>query len=137
MFEGDKTALSVRYPPSLTFSPPPPHHSLSRNTQTTKKGYPTPTLGRDAALAEALPWLRRHSIWSRGRFGSFKYEVANQDHSVMLGVEAADNMLFGAAEVTLHHPDAVNARRNEELLYAPPPQEHGGCGGGGGGKAAA
>ncbi len=38
-------------------------------------GYPTPTLGRDAVLAEALPWLRARGIWSRGRFGSYKYEV--------------------------------------------------------------
>ncbi len=44
---------------------------------------------------QALPWLRADGIWSRGRFGSYKYEVANQDHSLMLGVEAADNVLFG------------------------------------------
>lgn len=41
-------------------------------------GYPTPSVGRDAVLREALPWLRKHNIWSRGRFGSYKYEVANQ-----------------------------------------------------------
>ena len=58
-------------------------------------GYPTPSLGRDAVLAEALPWLREQKIWSRGRFGSYKYEVGNQDHSLMLGVECADNVLFG------------------------------------------
>ena len=39
--------------------------------------------------------LRQHNIWSRGRFGSYKYEVANQDHSLMIGVEAADNILYG------------------------------------------
>ena len=38
-------------------------------------GYPTPTLARDDVLAEALPWLRERGIWSRGRFGSYKYEV--------------------------------------------------------------
>lgn len=57
-------------------------------------------------------------IWSRGRFGSYKYEVANQDHSLMLGVEAVDNMLFGIKEMTLNHPDIVNAKKNTELLYA-------------------
>ncbi|KAI8470924.1 MAG: hypothetical protein J3K34DRAFT_520970 [Monoraphidium minutum] len=82
-------------------------------------GYPTPSLGRDAVLAEALPWLRRHGIWSRGRFGSYKYEVGNQDHSLMLGVEAADSMLFGTAEVTLHHPNIANAGKNAEPRYAP------------------
>ena len=46
-------------------------------------------------LAEALPWLREQKIWSRGRFGSYKYEVGNQDHSLMLGVECADNVMFG------------------------------------------
>lgn len=51
---------------------------------------------------QALPWLRADGIWSRGRFGSYKYEVANQDHSLMLGVEAADNVLFGTrVRVTL------------------------------------
>ena len=41
-------------------------------------GYPTPSLARDGVLAQALPWLREKGIWSRGRFGSYKYEVANQ-----------------------------------------------------------
>lgn len=80
-------------------------------------GYPTPSLSRDAAISKALPWLREHSIWSRGRFGSWKYEVGNQDHSLMLGVEAADNILFGGAELTLRNPNIVNATKNEELRY--------------------
>lgn len=41
-------------------------------------GYPTPSLGRDAAISKALPWLREHFIWSRGRFGSWKYEVGSR-----------------------------------------------------------
>ena len=43
-------------------------------------GYPTPTLERDAALSEALPYLYDKDILSRGRFGAWKYEVGNQDH---------------------------------------------------------
>ena len=35
-------------------------------------GYPTPSLGRDAVLEKALPWLQQYNIWSRGRFGSYK-----------------------------------------------------------------
>ncbi|KAK9815579.1 hypothetical protein WJX72_006193 [[Myrmecia] bisecta] len=81
-------------------------------------GYPTPSVGRDAVLTEALPFLRQHGIWSRGRFGSYKYEVGNQDHSLMLGVECADNVLFGGKELTLSHPNIVNAKKNTELLYA-------------------
>ena len=43
-------------------------------------GYPTPSLERDDVLAEALPYLQDKDILSRGRFGSWKYEVGNQDH---------------------------------------------------------
>lgn len=78
-------------------------------------GYPTPSLDRDAALQEVLPVLQeRFGILSRGRFGSWKYEVGNQDHSFMLGVEAVDRALFGAPEMTLESPDFVNGRRNTE-----------------------
>lgn len=44
-----------------------------------------------------------------------QYEVANQDHSMMLGVEAVDNILFGSKEITLNFPDIVNAKKNFEL----------------------
>ncbi|KAJ9103141.1 hypothetical protein QFC21_002563 [Naganishia friedmannii] len=78
-------------------------------------GYPTPSLGRDAALAQVLPRLKEEfGIWSRGRFGSWKYEVGNQDHSFMLGVEAVDSALYGSPEMTLNEPDWVNGRRNVE-----------------------
>jgi len=80
-------------------------------------GYPTPTLERDNALAASLPWLRERGIWSRGRFGSWKYEVANQDHSCMLGVEAVDNILHGSAEITLNHPTIVNKKRDEDIRF--------------------
>jgi len=53
-------------------------------------------------------------VWSRGRFGSWRYEVGNQDHSFMLGVEAVDNVVNGAVELTLNYPDFVNGRKNEE-----------------------
>lgn len=44
---------------------------------------PTPTLERNAALEQILPSLKdQFGIWSRGRFGSWKYECGNQDHSV-------------------------------------------------------
>ncbi|TGZ81753.1 FAD/NAD(P)-binding domain-containing protein [Ascodesmis nigricans] len=77
-------------------------------------GYPTPTLERDGALKEILPKLEDMDILSRGRFGSWKYEVGNQDHSFMLGVEAVDKVLHGAVEVTLNYPDFVNGRQNTE-----------------------
>lgn len=77
-------------------------------------GYPTPSLERDGVLKELLPKLQAKDIFSRGRFGSWKYEVGNQDHSFMLGVEAADHIVNGAAELTLNYPDFVNGRQNSE-----------------------
>ncbi len=77
-------------------------------------GYPTPTLEREGVLKQLLPKLQARDIFSRGRFGSWRYEVGNQDHSFMLGVEAADHIVNGAAELTLNYPDFVNGRVNHE-----------------------
>lgn len=63
-------------------------------------GYPVPTLGRDSALAVLQPWLEERRVYSRGRFGGWKYEVANMDHSVMQGVEWAERMVLGREERT-------------------------------------
>ena len=72
--------------------------------------YPVPTLGRADAAAGLLPRLEAAGVLSRGRFGAWKYEVGNMDHSFMQGVEAADHILHGGEEVTLHHPEVVNKR---------------------------
>ncbi|KAL8824157.1 MAG: hypothetical protein Q9170_008237 [Blastenia crenularia] len=78
-------------------------------------GYPTPSLEREGVLKQLLPALQdTYDIYSRGRFGSWRYEVGNQDHSFMLGVEAADHIVNGAAELTLNYPDFVNGRVNHE-----------------------
>lgn len=61
-------------------------------------GYPVPTLWRDKALSEIHSYLERNSVYSRGRFGGWKYEVGNMDHSVMQGVEWADRMVRGTKE---------------------------------------
>ena len=71
-------------------------------------GYPTPTLPRDALLAQVEPALYARQILSRGRFGAWKYEVGNMDHSFMQGVEAANHILFGTPETTLRFPAVVN-----------------------------
>jgi protoporphyrinogen oxidase len=65
-------------------------------------GYPTPWLGRDRVLDAIDPVLRDHGIYSRGRFGAWKYEVSNQDHSFVQGAEAVEHVLTGAAERTYH-----------------------------------
>jgi protoporphyrinogen oxidase len=77
-------------------------------------GYPTPTLEREGVLKQLLPRLQALDIYSRGRFGSWRYEVGNQDHSFMLGVEAVDAITSGAVELTLNYPDFVNSRQNTE-----------------------
>lgn len=51
--------------------------------------YPVPTRERDAALAVVQPWLMEHDIYSRGRFGSWRYEIGNMDHAVKMGIDAA------------------------------------------------
>lgn len=67
-----------------------------------ERGYPTPWLGRDEILDPAQEALARHDVFSRGRFGAWKYEVSNQDHSVMQGVEAVGRILDGSRESTFH-----------------------------------
>ena len=52
-----------------------------------KYGYPTPFLERDNCLKKIIPEFDKAGIYSRGRFGGWKYEVSNQDHSFMQGVE--------------------------------------------------
>ena len=81
-------------------------------------GYPTPSLEREGVLKELLPKLQDMGIYSRGRFGSWRYEVGNQDHSFMLGVEAVDAVVNGAVELTLNYPDFVNSRQNTERRLA-------------------
>ncbi|EJP62472.1 hypothetical protein CRV24_004810 [Beauveria bassiana] len=81
-------------------------------------GYPTPSLEREGVLKELLPKLEAQDILSRGRFGSWRYEVGNQDHSFMLGVEAVDAVHNGAVELTLNHPNFVNTRKNTERRLA-------------------
>ncbi|MCA9288638.1 MAG: FAD-dependent oxidoreductase [Phycisphaerales bacterium] len=63
--------------------------------------YPTPTVNRDEILAQVIPWLEARGIYSRGRFGMWKYEVANTDHTLMQGVEAVDRLLLGTPETTI------------------------------------
>lgn len=76
------------------------HDLVSTWDITVDYGYPVPCLNRDAALGAIQPRLEEKNIFSRGRFGGWKYEVANMDHSVMQGVEWADRMLKGEPETT-------------------------------------
>lgn len=48
-------------------------------------GYPVPTLDRNNILDNLLPRLEAMNIYSRGRFGGWKYEESNMDHCFVKG----------------------------------------------------
>jgi protoporphyrinogen oxidase len=75
---------------------------VSRYHRIVGYSYPIPTLGRDQALEVLQPALLEKGIYSRGRFGAWRYEIGNMDHSVMMGVEAVNNILTGAKEEVFH-----------------------------------
>jgi protoporphyrinogen oxidase len=74
-----------------------------------KYGYPVPSRNRDAALDVVQPLLEAHRIFSRGRFGAWKYEVSNQDHSFMQGVELVNALSGLGEEPTVTRPDYANS----------------------------
>lgn len=79
-------------------------------------GYPIPSLGRDEVIHDALFHLEEASVFSRGRFGLWKYEVSNQDHTFMQGFEWASHFLNKTAEYTYCRPELVNAPGRREKL---------------------
>lgn len=60
--------------------------------------YPVPTLKRDPALRTIQPWLMKQGIYSRGRFGSWRYEMGNMDHAVKMGLDAARRIVTNRPE---------------------------------------
>jgi protoporphyrinogen oxidase len=74
---------------------------LTRFHRRLEHGYPTPWLHREDVLQRVLPPLYDLGILSRGRFGAWRYEVSNQDHSSLQGVEAVDHILTGSPEHTV------------------------------------
>ena len=65
---------------------------------TIPRAYPVPTLDRDRQLLVIQPWLAAHRILSRGRLGTWKYEIGNMDHAVKMGVDLARLILRGVLE---------------------------------------
>jgi protoporphyrinogen oxidase len=82
---------------------------ISTFVYSTNYGYPTPSVERDGILKKVLPALEALGVHSRGRFGAWKYEVSNQDHSLMQGVEWANKVVLDVPELTLFFPDTANA----------------------------
>ncbi|MFA6583578.1 MAG: FAD-dependent oxidoreductase, partial [Elusimicrobiaceae bacterium] len=71
---------------------------VSLDVRNIERAYPIPSLGRDAALKTILPRLERLGIFSRGRFGAWRYEAGNTDHCFMQGRQAADRIISGTEE---------------------------------------
>ena len=83
---------------------------VSRWHRREEYGYPTPFLGRKHILSCVQRGLEQHRIYSRGRFGAWQYEVSNQDHSFMQGVEVVNRLLGVGTEETVADPNLVNRR---------------------------
>ncbi|KAF8386477.1 hypothetical protein PRIPAC_75619 [Pristionchus pacificus] len=64
-------------------------------------GYPIPTVNRNEVLSHTQNLLESNRIYSRGRFGSWLYEVANQDHSFTMGREVVGRIFLNDKE-TVH-----------------------------------
>lgn len=79
--------------------------------------YPTPSVDRDEILAEVIPWLEERDIYSRGRFGMWKYEVANTDHTLMQGVELINRLLLGEPETTIGMTYKVTSDGREAAVH--------------------
>jgi protoporphyrinogen oxidase len=75
---------------------------ISRYHRIVGYSYPIPTLARDRALDILQPALLEKGIYSRGRFGAWRYEIGNMDHSVLMGVEAVNNILSAEKELVFH-----------------------------------
>jgi protoporphyrinogen oxidase len=60
--------------------------------------YPVPTIRRDEGLRTIQPWLMSNGIYSRGRFGAWRYEAGNMDHAVKMGIDAARLVLTKTPE---------------------------------------
>jgi hypothetical protein len=75
---------------------------VSRYQRQVPYSYPIPTVERDSALEVLQPALMANGIYSRGRFGAWRYEIGNMDHSVMMGVEAVNHVVAGEKEAVFH-----------------------------------
>ena len=71
---------------------------ISEYVMDVEYSYPIPTLQRDNALKTIQPYLESENIFSRGRFGGWKYEAGNMDHSTMQGVEVVNKILLNKDE---------------------------------------
>jgi hypothetical protein len=60
-------------------------------------------------LKKIEPQLAKAGVASRGRFGAWRYEVSNQDHSFMQGVEWVNASLLDVPETTVRFTETANS----------------------------
>jgi len=60
--------------------------------------YPVPVLGLRDGLQRVHRELEELDIYSRGRFGGWRYEMGNMDHSFLQGYEVVGRLTNGSAE---------------------------------------
>ncbi|XP_022107432.1 LOW QUALITY PROTEIN: uncharacterized protein LOC110988343 [Acanthaster planci] len=89
---------------------------VSKHYRRLNHGYPVPSLKRDVVLDTIQPWLLSKDIYSRGRFGGWRYEVANQDHLFMQGVDIVDKIEQGVSGLTYLHPSLANSKKNTDRV---------------------
>lgn len=66
--------------------------------------YPIPTCDRDHHLNILQNFLESKNIFSRGRFGGWRYETGNMDHCLMQGMEIIDRLLLDKKETVYKIP---------------------------------
>ena len=79
--------------------------------------YPIPTLKREHRLKRILPYLEARGVYSRGRFGIWRYEIGNMDHSLLQGIEVVEHILEGKEESVLN---SVRRPRSPASTRRPP-----------------
>lgn len=66
---------------------------VSKFLKPVEYAYPVPTLDRNQVVETIQSFLEPNRIYSRGRFGTWKYESGSMDQCFMQGVEVVDQIL--------------------------------------------
>ena len=73
-------------------------------------------MDRDSILQTVIPYLESKGIFSRGRFGMWKYEVSNTDHSLMQGVELVNRLMLNGKKSVVKTSVSQSKRKSPEEM---------------------
>ena len=59
-----------------------------------------------------------HDVYSRGRFGSWRYEIGNMEHSVKVGLDIARHLIARHARGTLVEVGQASSRRSNWAIIS-------------------